>query len=174
MEDSRDYNKMDRRDNPLAIVARYQAKPPVDLDAIARDLGINVYKENLGETISGRIIRDPRKGGRSGFAIYVNSTHHTNRQSFTLAHEIAHYVLHRDLIESGVVDDVMYRDSILGSNYESQANRMASDILIPIALVKKYKTENPQLDVDGLAKIFGVSQAAMKIKLSKIYPGATT
>jgi Zn-dependent peptidase ImmA (M78 family) len=34
--------------------------------------------------------------------------HHPNRQRFTLAHEIAHYVLHRDLVENGIVDDTMY------------------------------------------------------------------
>lgn len=161
-------SNIDNSDNPLATVAKYQSRPPVDLAAIARDLGLNVYYMNLGDNISGQIVRDSNKGGKSGFAIYVNDTHHPNRQRFTLAHEISHYILHRDLIEGGVIDDTMYRDSALGSFYESQANRMAADILMPIMLVKRYRAANPELSVDEIAKVFQVSSAAMKIRLDKL------
>ncbi len=159
---------MDSIDSPFAVLAKYQSRTPVDLDAIAREFGVNVYRQDLGPETSGQIIRDRIKGGRSGFAIYVNSTHHPNRQRFTLAHEIAHYILHRDLIESGVVDDTMYRDSTLGSYYESQANRMAADILMPIRLVKAYIKNNPNATIDEMAVAFGVSRGAMEIRRKSI------
>lgn len=153
--------------DPRAIVARHQDFAPVNLDAIARDLGINVYRELLGETISGKIVRDPIAGGHSGFAIYLNKSQHTNRQRFTFAHEISHYILHRDLIESGIVDDVMYR-SELSNHFETQANRMAADILMPIKLVRAMYARYPQPGI--LAKIFGVSEAAMKIRIETVSP----
>ena len=93
------------------------------------NLGLLVKKQSLGNEIAGQIVRDSwRNGntGRSGFTIYINSDQHPNRQRFTLAHEIAHYILHRDLIEDGLIDDTMYRSS-LSNFYETQANRMAAD-----------------------------------------------
>ncbi len=156
---------MDLDQNPLAVVARYQTKPPVDLDAIARDLMIPVEYVNLGAEIAGRIMRDTRKSPRSGFLIQINSTTHVNRQRFTLAHEIAHYILHRDLIESGIVDDTMYR-SEMSSYFETQANRMAADILMPIRLVRK-RFEAVK-SAEALAKEFSVSIAAMNIRLNGI------
>jgi len=154
---------MELDQNPLEIVARYQSRAPVDLDAIARDLSIPVAYINLGADIAGRIMRDTRKNSRSGFTIQINSTQHTNRQRFTLAH--AHYVLHRDLIESGIVDDTMYRSG-MGSHLETQANRMAADIIMPVRLVKKMHEQIRSVDV--MASKFGVSRSAMDIRLSGI------
>jgi Zn-dependent peptidase ImmA (M78 family) len=156
---------MELDQNPLEIVARYQRRAPVDLDAIARDLSIPVAYINLGADIAGRIMRDTRNNSRSGFTIQINSTQHTNRQRFTLAHELAHYVLHRDLIESGIVDDTMYRSG-MGSHLETQANRMAADIIMPIRLVKKMHEQIRSVDV--MANKFGVSRSAMDIRLSGI------
>ncbi|HEY0522277.1 MAG TPA: ImmA/IrrE family metallo-endopeptidase, partial [Stellaceae bacterium] len=82
---------------------------------------------------------------------------------FTLAHEIAHFILHRDLIEDGVSDDTMYRSKELSGYHEVQANRMAADILMPVMLVKR--AAELQSNPDLLARVFRVSPAAMKIRL---------
>jgi Zn-dependent peptidase ImmA (M78 family) len=71
------------------------------------------------------------------------------------------------LIESGIVDDTMYR-SELGSVYETQANQLAADILMPIRLVKKWRQTLP--DEKDLAKKFDVSEQAMKIRLKGMVP----
>jgi predicted transcriptional regulator len=154
-------------ESPLAIVAKHQKGPPVMVGPIARELGIKVVRLPLGKSIAGQIIRDPKRGGPSGFLIHLNSDDSPNRQKFTLAHEIAHFILHRDLIESGIIDDTMYR-SDLGNYYETQANQLAADILMPIRLVKKamQTTSNPA----SLAKMFDVSEQAMKIRLSGLVP----
>lgn len=152
--------------DPSAVIARHQEYLPVNLDAIARDLKIPVLREPLSDDISGKITRGTVLSdvGRpnSGFIIYINSTQHPNRQRFTLAHEIAHFVLHRDLIESGIVDDTMYR-SALSSYYETQANRMAADILMPMPKVRAQWARHQSVGI--LARLFGVSEAAMKIRV---------
>lgn len=156
-------------EHPLAVVAKYQTTAPVNLNGIARDLNLPVISTSLSYDIAGQIVRDKRTSPRSGFVIYINSDQHENRQRFTLAHEIAHFILHRDLIESGIVDDTMYRSS-LSNHYEVQANRMAADILMPIRLVKAMYAKFPL--VDALAGRFQVSSAAMKIRLDGL--GLTT
>ncbi|MGE0753137.1 MAG: ImmA/IrrE family metallo-endopeptidase [Variibacter sp.] len=154
--------------SPFSVVARYQHSAPVDLQAISRDLGIKVYTARLGSSISGQLMRDSVRGGPSGFAIYLNSEQHPNRQRFTHAHEIAHFILHRDLINTGLIDDTMYR-SELSNQYEVQANRLAADILMPIRLVKKLRQQ--QHDPNYLARLFQVSPEAMKIRLDSIDRG---
>jgi Zn-dependent peptidase ImmA (M78 family) len=150
-------------ENPMAIVAKHQKEPPILVGPIATELGLRVYRMSLGPTIAGQLVRDRIKGGQSGFAVYLNSDDAQTRQKFTLAHEIAHFILHRDLIESGLIDDTLYR-SELGSVYETQANQLAADILMPIRLVKKYR-EIIGDDPKALAKKFDVSEQAMKIRL---------
>ncbi|MER9229869.1 ImmA/IrrE family metallo-endopeptidase [Mesorhizobium sp. M0664] len=146
---------------PFEVIARYQNKPPVPLDRICADLGLRISYVNLGSDVAGQIIRDGRS--HSGYSIFINSTQHPNRQRFTLAHEIAHFALHRDLIESGIIDDTMYRSS-LSDVYEVQANKMAADILMPIRLVKKQR-DLLGGDAGALARVFQVSQASMQIRL---------
>lgn len=150
-------------ESPMAVIARHQLAPPVRLKPIADELGIRVLRMSLGKAIAGQLIRDRLRGGPSGFVVYLNSDDSINRQKFTLAHEIAHFVLHRDLIENGVIDDTMYR-SDLDSHYEVQANQLAADILMPIRLVKK--ALSVEKDPKKLANMFEVSEQAMNIRLS--------
>lgn len=156
----------DEERSPFELIAGYQKSLPVDLIGLARDLGIRVEWEALGDKISGQIIRNPRKGGSSGFLIVVNSEDHPNRKRFTLAHEIAHFILHRDLIEEGVVDNTMYRSAELSSYHEVQANRLAADILMPIKIVRREWLADS--DPVHLARRFGVSVEAIKIRLKNL------
>ena len=55
---------------PGQIIAKYQSQAPVDVVAIAAELGINVWETNsLSESISGKIFKDPLNGGSSGYSI---------------------------------------------------------------------------------------------------------
>src|SRR5688572_23288470 len=62
---------------------------PVPLDKVARHLDITVNYEPFDGELSGMIA----KRGQSA-VIGVNSLQSSNRQRFTLAHEIGHYALH--------------------------------------------------------------------------------
>lgn len=147
--------------SPMAIIVKHQTKWPVMVGEIAKELGISVKRIPLGAAIAGQLMPDRRSP--SGYTALINSDDAITRQKFTLAHEIAHFVLHRDLIEDGVIDDTMYR-SELGNSLETQANQLAADIIMPIRLVKKALLETS--DAKNLAHMFQVSEQAMKIRLN--------
>ena len=148
-------------EGPLQVIARHHADaPPVDLDKIAHELGLKIYAEQLEDGVFGKLVRDSNVP--SGFSIHVNAYDSPARKRFTIAHEISHYILHKDLINVEIVDMTMYR-SMLSSEYETQANRLAAEILMPANLVKR-EFANDQ-DVTSLARKFDVSLAAMEIRL---------
>jgi hypothetical protein len=152
-------------ESPLAVVAKHQTAAPVNLALIASELGLRVVHVPLDPSIAGEIERNPTDGGPSGFIIRVNSNDKKNRQRFTLAHEIAHFILHRDLIESKLVDNTEYR-SALDKRYETQANQLAADILMPIRLVRENMAQAS--DPKELARLFGVPKKAMEIRLKGV------
>jgi Zn-dependent peptidase ImmA (M78 family) len=155
--------------SPIEILNRSQPDTaPVDVERLAAELGLDIVRQRLSDDIAGMIIRDRKRSPESGYTIYINSGDNPRRQRFTLAHEIAHYVLHRDLIGDGVSDSALYR-SKLGEWYERQANRMAADILMPVKLVRKYY--ETQKGIAPLAQIFDVSPDAMRIRLEELRLG---
>ncbi len=150
---------------PGQVIAKHQAQAPVDVVAIAKDLGINVWSMNsLPESVSGKIFRDPLNGGNSGYSIAVNARDAYVRQRFTVAHEIAHFLLHRTILERhDVIDDAMYR-SELSSKEETAANRLAADILMPLPLIHLLISTGIR-EPEALANKLQVSVQAMKIRL---------
>src|SRR4051794_29942625 len=114
------------------IIEKYTAEAPVKLGSLAKGLGLEVFKSTLRPEISGLI--EPRDGAPSGFRIRINRYEPVERQRFTLAHEIAHFLLHKQDIRNGVVDDVLYR-SALSNRKEVEANKYASELIMPSRLV---------------------------------------
>jgi Zn-dependent peptidase ImmA (M78 family) len=152
------------RTAPSEIVTAGASTIPVDVEAIARNLGLRVRYEPLGDC-SGKI----QRGSDGRYDITVNERDPKVRQRFTLAHEIAHYVLHEPMIGDGIVDDAMYRSG-LADVYETEANNYAAAILMPAPLVKaRYRTQKM---IAALAADFGVSEAAMRIRLRSLRIGA--
>jgi hypothetical protein len=155
---------------PIEIVRRFSNRgAPVNVDSLALELGLKVHRDaSLGPEISGKIIKAlPPTGGPTGYAIFVNYTHPSGRQRFTIAHEIAHFVLHRDLIGDGIEDDALYR-SKLNEWYETQANRMAADILLPADLVREAYRVHGIKSLAGLSARFEVSVDAIRIRLKEL------
>jgi Zn-dependent peptidase ImmA (M78 family) len=146
------------------VIDERSRSAPVDVEAIARDLGIKIYRESLEPGVYGKLARDPRSA--SGYSIYVNSSDSRLRQRFTIAHEIAHFVLHRDLVDSEIVDRQLYR-SHLGNKYESQANRFAAGLIMPSELVAE-AFQKLSRDPAVLARKFQVSTVAMRIRLESL------
>jgi hypothetical protein len=145
---------------------QYTATFPVKVGELAAALGLKVVTAPLEPKISGLI--QPNGDTPSGFEIKVNKYDSPERQRFTIAHEIAHYLLHRDSIGSGVIDNVLYRSN-LTSRKEVEANRLAAMIVMPVALVAR---EAKRLGGAGragvaeeLAALFRVSGQAMKVRL---------
>lgn len=151
-------------DSELEILRRHSEVVPVKVGALAKDLGLKVVVAALPMNISGLIEPDP---DGDGFVVKVNRFEPKERQRFTIAHEIAHFLLHRDRISSGVVDSVLYR-SKLTSKAEAEANRLAADILMPRQKIQSAieggLVSSGHQQVDELAQLFDVSRQAMDIR----------
>ncbi|MEG3173505.1 ImmA/IrrE family metallo-endopeptidase [Sphingomonas sp. ZB1N12] len=149
-----------------ATLDEYLQETPVRLGALADALGLEVFKSTLRPEESGLI--EPSDTAASGYRIKINRHEMVERQRFTLAHEIAHFLLHRQDIGGGLFDDVLYRSS-LSDRKEVEANKLASLIIMPDASVRKARPKVAHLPVDEqiaeLSKLFRVSQQAMRIKL---------
>ena len=147
------------------IISRHQNQLPVPIVKIAHEMGVKVYRsEGWPDYISGLIRTDslPR-GGTSGYAIYTNASHPKKRRRFTIAHELGHYVLHRNLIGNGITDDALYRSRLDGP-IERQANRFAAMLLMPWNLIVE-SIEQGIDTVEELAEKFDVPKSAMSIRL---------
>ncbi len=147
----------------------YLAEHPVKLGAIAKRLGVKVLLSTLPRGTSGQI------GQENGdFVIRINRHEAKHRQRFTLAHELAHFLLHRELVEAanGWSENVLLRAPNQPVRIEYQANRLASDLVIPSAQLAEATAEysgpmTPEV-IEDLARRFGVSTAAMEIKLQMV------
>ena len=104
----------------------------------------------------------------------MNSDEGPQRRRFTAAHELGHYLLHRDLIDGRVHLDRLYSDgghdnpyAPLSPPHEVQANQFAADLLMPASRLKEmYDPRNDNLR--ELAELCFVSIAAMAIRLKSI------
>jgi Zn-dependent peptidase ImmA (M78 family) len=118
--------------------------------------------------VSGQITRED-----GHYLIRVNRHEARERQRFTIAHELAHFLLHKSVIDSspdGIKDNVLYRSGE-PERIEYEANRLAADIVMPMALVQKVLQEEfdgvvTEATIESLAARFQVSKAAMEIRLS--------
>lgn len=145
---------------------------PVDVRAIAEAKGVRVVAGDLDEDTSGVIVIKNDQA-----IIGVNRTHHPNRQRFSIAHELGHYLLHRDYAHV-FVDTVhaFFRDgnSTKGTDtQEIEANAFAAELLMPKDIVVRYVRENrvdvhDEMYVRRLALKFGVSEQALTIRLTRL------
>jgi Zn-dependent peptidase ImmA (M78 family) len=143
---------------------------PVDVAAIADRLDLQIVEDRLDRAVSGLLYRDG-----DHVMIGVNSTHAPRRRRFTIAHEIAHFVLHKG--RPVFLDHVRvnYRDemSSTATDFEEiQANAFAAELLMPATQVTKLarlllatpgSTEASVLR--ELADRFDVSEQAMEYRL---------
>ncbi len=148
---------------PIEIVGQYMHSAPVDVEKLAAAIGLEIDRKPLFDNVSGKI--ECQNGGPC--KITFNSTHPKTRQRFTIAHEIAHYILHRDLIGDGVTDDGRYRSKDLSDPVERQANSYAADILMPWRLVVAKHREGLRAPAE-FARAFGVSEKVAEIRLKEL------
>lgn len=148
---------------------------PIPVEKIAKALGAQVRFSPLDEELSGMIyIKDGTP------IIGVNSLHHPNRQRFTIAHEIAHLVLHKELITAEVHVDkqfpILMRDQKAASGtdrVEIEANQFASELLIPKSLLDE-ALQGKHFDIDDdkpleeLAKKFRVSRQMLEFRMRNL------
>ncbi|MEE1655776.1 ImmA/IrrE family metallo-endopeptidase [Microvirga sp. CF3062] len=158
--------------NVLEKIKSFQNDAPVNIEGLIRSFGVSLDKKAvLHPEIAGQIERVD--GDR--FHVAVNVNDHYYRQRFTMAHELGHYLMHRDLLGEGTDDNRAYRSIDAGKfhntsilpQHETEANRFAANLLMPAHLVKRYFYElNGELE--RLSKIFQVSSEAMRHRLASL------
>ena len=106
----------------------------------------------------GALVRNPNNPNEWG--IFYNAKARPERQRFTLAHELGHFVLHRDSHASFNCDkESIYTGADTLKQIEREADEFASNLLMPGDLLRQRITGkwiNFHL-LGDLAKEFGVS-----------------
>lgn len=150
-------------------------KVPVPIELVAHRLNLTTEASALGDSVSGMLVVEDDRG-----AIGYNSSHARVRQRFTVAHEIAHFVLHlkKNRRSQLFIDPfVIFRrddNSRAGNDREEvEANRLGAALLMPAGLLRK-EIRKHGLDLDDedalgfLAKRFRVSTVAMTYRLNAL------
>jgi len=160
--------KADRKAVALLRQLKFR-KVPIDVERVARHLGVRIELADLGEECSGALLR---KG--SAAVIGVNYSHHPNRQRFTIAHELGHFVLHKGdkYIDNGMAT-VQFRNAESSSGTqleEREANQFAAALLMPDNLIRVEFGKHPfdlgdDQALNTMCKRFGVSSQAMSFRL---------
>lgn len=146
---------------------------PVPVDEIAKSLSVEVQRESAEDDLSGFLYRNQK---RNLTIIGVNADHHPNRQTFTIAHELGHYLLH-DFSEVHVDRKfkVWLRSeaSSQGTDVgEKEANLFAAELLMPTRFLAKDLENIDEVDlldesmIQDLAQKYCVSTQAMTFRLS--------
>jgi hypothetical protein len=103
-----------------------------------------------------------------GWLVVSNSTASPGRRRFTVAHEVAHYLLHRDRIPpQGIYckeEDVSRR---AGKDIEKEADTFAAALLMPLHDLRRQidpKAKPTLADLGALAERYGVSLTAATLR----------
>jgi len=155
------------------LVKHNIVKAPVDVESLAHVLHVDVRKSHVEGDISGFLYRDHDK---SAAVIGVNSRHHHNRQRFTIAHELGHFLLHtgdKVHVDHGFEVRLRNDESSQGTNLdEKEANLFAAELLMPKSFIERDLEEigavdlNDERTIKTLAEKYRVSSHALAFRLA--------
>lgn len=131
-------------------------QPHVDVSKVAEQLGIKVHSKDLDPEVSGTLYRHDHHA-----LIVVNSSESGVRQRFTIAHEIGHYLMHKDQDIHIDSSQTFFRRTGPSDTRELEANQFAAALLMPKSMLEAERDFN----VDKLAKKYKVSAQAMTYRL---------
>jgi len=139
-----------------------------DLVELANSLGVKVFEEDLWPYESGYLEYAPTCGSASNYRIVVNKRHSPERRRFSVAHELAHFLLHNDNSTDAIRSERFHRSDDHfeylakgDQRNELEANAFAASLLMPANLFKP-AFHRLNGDIRGLAKLFFVSETAVK------------
>lgn len=153
--------------DPLKLAEKYSNNIPVPVFDILCELGLGPDFQFLEEDVSGFIERR----ADNTYRVAINAQHAPVRQRFTAAHELGHYIYHRDLLGAGVGDTRAYRaagtplpNAAIRPLHERQANSFAANLLMPLHSISELRRQGV-VSVGALAERLQVSHDAMRIRL---------
>ena len=145
---------------------------PVNIEEIVEKKGIRLLPFDFKEDISGVLMLENNEA-----TIGYNTNEHRVRNRFTIAHELGHFILHKDDKDLFVDKDfkALFRlnNGDTSAKHEKEANEFAACILMPENLIRR-EIEDSGIDytdenlIKSLAKKFDVSTVAMSIRISKL------
>lgn len=145
---------------------------PVPVVDIAKKLGLDIYEIEMPELEAGRIPSAAldKLDGNNWIIALSQKDHHT-RKRFSIAHEIGHFLLHKDLpfIDFFPGGETFYREGVKDEkleNLEKEANYFAANLLMPKEKVKEiWSLSTEPLEI---AKKFDVSEVSMTFRLKNL------
>ena len=158
----------------LQLIRASQTDHRIDVVGLAKKLGLNVYSIDLPDDRSGCIKRDAESGDAF---IEVNRNHPVSRQRFTVAHEIAHFIKHPEVLaKKGQLDRAGVFKDDHEIKLEEEADEEAAAILMPEYLVDEYFTshewdKHTRFDagmIHDVAEHFRVSRAMAVTRLRNL------
>ena len=146
---------------------------PVEVEKLCQAMRLNVRKDRVEGDISGFLYREHDK---STAIIGVNASHHPNRQRFTIAHELGHFLLHtgdKVHVDRGFEIRLRSDESSKGTDIdEKEANLFAAELLMPRHFIERDLAEIGSVDLtdeDTIKKLAGkykVSAHAFAFRLA--------
>lgn len=154
-----------------SVLASFGTSVPIDVVSIAEGHNIEVRLEELEDAVSAMLVV---RGDRS--IIAVNARHHPHRRRFSVAHELGHYLLHREQDRVFIDAAVFFRrDGATAATWaqEKEANTFAAELLLPEHLIREAWRVDPIDVFDDMAMKrwadrFGVSPQALLIRLTEL------
>lgn len=137
--------------------------PPVDPVKLAREQGLTVYFARF----SGEYVKVSGFYDCEDNAIFVNSDEFPLRQTFTVAHELGHFVMHKEWARSAAYR-ILMRDSLYSGDdtHEKEANTFAANLLVPRFMLDQYRESMP---LEQLSQLFAVSVPVIRNRLAFEY-----
>lgn len=133
-------------------------KPPINPVDIAQRLGLKVWFVTFNgeyDKVSGFYDVDEQ-------AIYVNKDEYPHRQTFTVAHELGHHLLHKEWAKSEAYRMMFRNEGASKDPYEQEANAFAANLLVPLDMLNEYKSVASKAE---LAELFLVSAPVIENRL---------
>lgn len=160
-------SEIEKRASEL-LAKHAQHAAPIDVIRMIESEGINLVVDDMDDDHSGFLLVE-----NGAATVAINSEHHPNRQRFTAAHELGHYVLHSQGRDRFFVDKAYFRGPSASAGTETQeieANRFAACLLMPAELLKDYasRARLTDLEVYRLSTAFQVSEQAMTLRLANL------
>lgn len=137
--------------------------PPIPVLEIAESNGVDVVFADFGET-------GEKVAGFCDFEnaqLFVNAGDILARQTFTIAHELGHWILHKSYFDQHPEEySILPRfQSVSESDaFEKEANFFAANLLVPKRLLEPVK----KASASELASIFSVSRTMMENRLKNV------
>lgn len=147
------------------VLREHGAKPPVPIEAIAKHYA-DIEEDDL-PTDADAVLLYPSERRKRPLIVLARDRART-RKRFTLAHELGHIVLPWHVGELAYSASFSPLEDFLYKEMEAEANRFASELLLPSDWLEEIIRENSDLDeLVVRAKESDVSPIAMSLALAQ-------